>query len=97
MLRRIAFKRPKFFPALDRKLFFFFIKGADISAGRKKMEIIEKMKNVMEEKGLTEQQLADAIGVSKGAMHNWMKGVGKPSANAVQKFEKYCESNGSAE
>ena len=58
------------------------------------MEIIEKMKKVMEEKGLTEQQLADAIGVSKGAMHNWMKGVGKPSANAEAKFEKYCADNG---
>ena len=54
------------------------------------MGAIEKMKAVMQEKGLTEQQLAEAIGVSKGAMHNWMKGVGKPSANAVKKLEAYC-------
>ena len=54
------------------------------------METVEKMKQVMQEKGLTEQQLAEAIGVSKGAMHNWMKGVGKPSANAVKKFEDDC-------
>ncbi len=53
------------------------------------MDIIEKMKAVMQEKGLTEQQLAEAIGVSKGAMHNWMKGIGKPSANAEKKFEEF--------
>ena len=54
------------------------------------MDTIEKMKQIMAEKGMTEQQLAEAIGVSKGAMHNWMKGVGHPSANAVKKFEAYC-------
>lgn len=54
------------------------------------MDTVEKMKQIMAEKGMTEQQLAEAIGVSKGAMHNWMKGVGRPSANAVQKFEAYC-------
>lgn len=57
------------------------------------MDIVEKMKKVMQDKAMTEQQLAEAIGVSKGAMHNWIKGVGKPSANAVQKFEKYCADN----
>lgn len=88
---------PNFFPLLTENGFSCIIKAQIYLRGGKKMEIIEKMKKVMEEKGLTEQQLADAIGVSKGAMHNWMKGVGKPSANAVQKFEKYCESNGSAE
>lgn len=54
------------------------------------MDTIEKMKQIMAEKGMTEQQLAEAIGVSKGAMHNWMKGVGHPSANAEKKFEAYC-------
>lgn len=53
------------------------------------MDAVEKMKQVMAEKGLSEQQLAEAIGVSKGAMHNWMKGVGKPSANAEKKLEAY--------
>ena len=47
------------------------------------MTVLEKMKKVMQDKGISEQDLAAAIGVSKGAMHNWMKGVGKPSANAV--------------
>ena len=54
------------------------------------MDTVEKMKQIMAEKGMTEQQLAEAIGVSKGAMHNWMKGVGRPSANAVQKVAAYC-------
>ena len=58
------------------------------------MTATEKMKKIIETKGLTEAQLAEALGVSKGAMHNWMKGVGKPSANAEAKFEKYCADNG---
>ena len=58
------------------------------------MTVLEKMKKVMQDKGISEQDLAAAIGVSKGAMHNWMKGVGKPSANAEAKFEKYCTDNG---
>jgi len=55
---------------------------------------LEKMKKVMQDKGISEQDLAAAIGVSKGAMHNWMKGVGKPSGNAEAKLEKYCTDNG---
>lgn len=58
-------------------------------------DTIEKMKQVMAERGLTEEQLAEAIGVSRGAMHNWIKGTGKPSANAVAKFEKYCSGDAS--
>ena len=58
------------------------------------MTATEKMKKIIETKGLTEAQLAEALGVSKGAMHNWMKGVGKPNGNAEAKLEKYCTDNG---
>ena len=58
------------------------------------MTATEKMKKIIETKGLTEAQLAEAIGVSKGAMHNWMKGVGKPTGTPEAKLQKYAPDNG---
>lgn len=53
------------------------------------MEIAEKIRAFMDEKKMSEAEFAAAVGVSRGALHNWLKGVGRPSANAAEKIEKY--------
>ena len=57
------------------------------------MTAAEKIKKIVEEKGIAPDELAAALGVSKGALHNWLKGTGRPSANAQAKLEKYCTGN----
>lgn len=50
--------------------------------------ICGKIRKLIEEKGMTHQEIADAIGVSRQTISNWVSGNKTPR---MDKFDKICE------
>jgi transcriptional regulator with XRE-family HTH domain len=48
-----------------------------------KMELFERIKTYRKQRGLTQQALADAIGVKSTALSNWENGTAKPDIETV--------------
>lgn len=53
------------------------------------MRIIDRVDELLKEKGLTAKELAVAIGVSSGNISDWRSGKAKPSTEAVAKMAVY--------
>lgn len=54
-----------------------------------KMELNEKLKLLREEKGLTQEELAEALFVSRTAISKWESGRGCPSIDSLKAIAKY--------
>ena len=48
----------------------------------------ENIKELRQEKGLSQKQLAEAIGVSQGAIYFWEKEINEPTAGYLVKMAK---------
>ena len=58
--------------------------------GEKLMETLnERIKHLRKEKGLTQNQLADVLGVTDKAVSTWENGSADPRMGAVQKMADY--------
>lgn len=55
------------------------------------MESIEKINQILLERGLTGADLSRAIGVSNGVYSQWNKGRTKPSAKNIVKIAEFLE------
>lgn len=55
------------------------------------MEFKEKLKKLRQEKGLSQQGLADAIYVSRSAVAKWENGLGWPSADCLAALADYFD------
>ena len=53
------------------------------------MELKEKLKNLRNEKNISQQTLADAIFVSRSAVAKWESGLGLPCDESMEALEKY--------
>ncbi len=53
------------------------------------MELNEKLKQLRKSRGITQQELADAIYVSRSAVAKWENGLGLPSPESMEALEKY--------
>ncbi len=53
------------------------------------MELKENLRNLRKSRGLTQQQLADAIFVSRSAIAKWENGLGLPSDDSMAALEDY--------
>ena len=53
------------------------------------MELKEKLKNLRNEKNISQQTLADAIYVSRSAVAKWESGLGLPCDESMEALEKY--------
>ena len=51
----------------------------------------EKLKVLRKKKGLTQQQIADEIGVNRGSYSNWEKGKREPSFENLVKLADLLE------
>ena len=49
----------------------------------------EKILELRKEKGLTQQQLADAVGTTKHSIHSWEKGRSEPSADFIISLARF--------
>ena len=49
----------------------------------------ERLKELRNEKGLTQDQLAEATGLSQSALANWENGKRSPAAYAIMTLAKY--------
>ena len=52
------------------------------------MMLKENIKEFRTEKGLTQAQLAEKIGVTQGAIYFWEKGINEPTAGYLMKLAK---------
>ena len=55
------------------------------------MEKLENLKQVREEKELTQVELAKKVGVSIATYLNWERGVGKPNDKNMEKLIEVLE------
>lgn len=53
------------------------------------MRIIDRIDNLLKDRGLTSKQLAQDIGVSAGNITDWRKNRSKPSRDVLNKIAKY--------
>lgn len=53
------------------------------------MGFAENLKNLRRQEGLTQPQLAQKIGVSKGMISFWENGVYEPTATNIVKIARY--------
>ncbi len=53
------------------------------------MELKDNLKQLRKEKGITQQELADSIFVSRSAIAKWESGLGLPSADSMRALEAY--------
>lgn len=51
----------------------------------------ERLKELREEKGISQNQLAKATGFSSGGISNWEAGKSIPNVDVIVKFVKYFE------
>lgn len=58
------------------------------------MTTVEKINKIMEVKGMTADEAADALGISRSSISSYLKGKGILSKYGVEKVDKYCEENG---
>ena len=49
----------------------------------------ERLKSLIDKKGISQQQLADAIGVSHVSVYNYVEGKKKPGIRTLQKIAKH--------
>ncbi len=52
------------------------------------MEFSEKLKELRKQKGLTQEQLAEAINISRTAISKWESGKGYPNIDALRHLAK---------
>lgn len=52
----------------------------------KKYEIGKRIRKYRKERGLSQRQLADKIGVSNGRVSNWEQGLNRPDADILAKL-----------
>ena len=53
------------------------------------MEFNEKLQNLRKQKGLTQEELAEALYVSRTAISKWESGRGYPSIDSLKEIAKY--------
>ena len=53
------------------------------------MTFPERLKELRLEKGLTQKDIAEELGISQPAYLSWEKGKRKPSAETLEKFSNY--------
>ncbi len=53
------------------------------------MELKDNLKKLRKEKGITQQELANAIFVSRSAIAKWENGLGLPSEESMQALQEY--------
>ena len=53
------------------------------------MEFHEKLQNLRKQKGLTQEELAEALYVSRTAISKWESGRGYPSIDSLKEIAKY--------
>lgn len=51
---------------------------------------LERLKNLRKEQGLTQQGIADKIGINRGSYSNWENGKRQPTLGNVVKLKKFC-------
>ncbi|CKH24861.1 Cro/CI family phage transcriptional regulator [Streptococcus pneumoniae] len=51
----------------------------------------ERLKSLIDKKGISQQQLADAIGVSHVSVYNYVEGKKKPGIRTLQKIAKHLK------
>ena len=56
------------------------------------MELCEKLKELRKKRGVSQQELADAIFVSRSAVAKWESGKGSPSKDAITALGEYLYS-----
>ncbi len=54
-------------------------------------DLPEKIRNVRTQLGLSQEELAQALGVSFTTVNRWENGKSKPSKLALEKFKSFCE------
>lgn len=53
------------------------------------MKISENLLKILEEKGLTQRELAERVGLSKVSLNRWCKGKTRPNSAALKKIADY--------
>ncbi|OQR56413.1 helix-turn-helix domain-containing protein [Bacillus sp. CDB3] len=51
----------------------------------------ERLKSLIEKRGVTQQQLADAIGVSHVSVYNYVEGKKQPGTRTLQRIANYLK------
>ena len=60
-----------------------------IAAGRIEMEFNEKLQELRKSRGLTQEELAEALFVSRTAVSKWESGRGYPSIDSLKEISRY--------
>lgn len=60
-----------------------------IAAGRLQMEFNEKLQELRKSKGLTQEELAEKLFVSRTAISKWESGRGYPSIDSLKEISRY--------
>ncbi len=55
------------------------------------MEFNEKLQEIRKQKGLTQEQLAEQLYVSRAAVSKWESGRGYPNIDSLKEISKYFE------
>ena len=63
--------------------------GLKVSEREITMEFNEKLQNLRKQKGLTQEDLAEALYVSRTAISKWESGRGYPSIDSLKAIAKY--------
>ena len=58
------------------------------------MTLSQKVKYIRAEKQLTQQEFADAVGVSYSTVSRWERERRKPQARSIGKLILWCKNNG---
>ncbi|MBQ5322503.1 MAG: helix-turn-helix transcriptional regulator, partial [Oscillospiraceae bacterium] len=53
------------------------------------MEFIEKLRNLRKQKGITQEELAEKLFVSRTAVSKWESGKGYPSIDSLKMISKF--------
>lgn len=71
------------------RLEIFGFAGRQTAAERKNMELNEKILELRKQKGLTQEELAEALFVSRTAISKWESGRGYPSIDSLKALSKF--------
>jgi len=58
------------------------------------MEFFEKLKQVRQKLGLSQEGLARELGVSFATINRWETNKFEPSYRAIKKFDEFCKQRG---